>query len=237
MEPVVHLRSTVALLGRFPALAGVDLDVGAGEVVMLRGANGAGKTTLLRTCAGLVAVARGEARVLDVDLVADRAAVRPLVGLLGHATALYDDLTALDNVRFWAKAAGVDPAGAANALARVAVSDRLADVAVTRLSTGQRRRVSLAALIVRRPRLWLLDEPHAGLDADARDLLDGLVLEAAEKGATVLLASHELDRAVGLADRVVTIGGGVVTATEPGERPSLRAPLEPSLRPRLEAAG
>jgi heme ABC exporter ATP-binding subunit CcmA len=229
MEPVVHLRSTVALLGRFPALAGVDLDVGAGEVVMLRGANGAGKTTLLRTCAGLVAVARGEARVLDVDLVADRAAVRPLVGLLGHATALYDDLTALDNVRFWAKAAGVDPANAVGALDRVAVADRLADVAVSRLSTGQRRRVSLAALIVRRPRLWLLDEPHAGLDADARDLLDGLVLEAAGKGATVLLASHELDRAVGLADRVVTIGGGVVTATEAGERSTLR--------PRLEAAG
>jgi heme ABC exporter ATP-binding subunit CcmA len=229
MEPVVHLRSTVALLGRFPALAGVDLDVDAGEVVMVRGSNGAGKTSLLRTCAGLLAVASGEARVLGVDLVNDRAAVRPLVGMLGHATALYDDLTPLDNVRFWAKAAGVDAADAPGALARVALPDRLDHVAVSKLSAGQRRRVSLASLIVRRPRLWLLDEPHAGLDADARDLLDDLVLEAAGLGATVVFASHELDRAAALADRVVTIGGGIVVGTEPGGRGTRR--------PRLEAAG
>jgi heme ABC exporter ATP-binding subunit CcmA len=229
MEPVVHLRSTVALLGRFPALAGVDLDVDAGEVVMVRGANGAGKTTLLRTCAGLLAITSGEARVLDVDLVTDRAAVRPLVGLLGHATGLYDDLTALDNVRFWAKAGGVDPSDAPAALTRVALPDRLEHVPVSRLSAGQRRRVSLAALIVRRPRLWLLDEPHAGLDATARDLLDELVQEAAEAGATVVFASHELERAAALADRVVTIGGGIVIDTEPGGRGRRR--------PRLEAAG
>src|SRR6187549_3787714 len=108
MEPVVQLRGAVTLLGRFPALAGIDLEVAAGEVVLLRGPNGAGKTTLLRCLAGLVPLARGEASVLGHDLTDRRQAraVRRRVGLLGHATGLYDELTAIDNVRFWGRAAG-----------------------------------------------------------------------------------------------------------------------------------
>src|SRR5690606_17868766 len=98
MEPVVHLRDAVALLGRFPALAGIDLEVRRGEVVLLRGPNGAGKTTVLRVCAGLVPVVRGEAVVLGHDLRHDPRPVRRRVGLLGHATGLFDDLTVADNV-------------------------------------------------------------------------------------------------------------------------------------------
>ncbi|HMT62784.1 MAG TPA: ATP-binding cassette domain-containing protein, partial [Microthrixaceae bacterium] len=98
--------------------------------------------------------------------------------------------------------------------ARAALAERLRSVAVARLSSGQRRRVSLAAMIVRRPRLWLLDEPHAGLDAEGRDLLDAMIAEAAASGATVLFASHELDRAVAVASRCVTIAGGVVVADD-----------------------
>ncbi|MDQ4069634.1 MAG: ATP-binding cassette domain-containing protein, partial [Actinomycetota bacterium] len=93
MALAVRLRSAVSLLGRFPALAGVDLDVEQGEIVLVQGANGAGKTTLLRACAGLVAFTAGEADVLGHDLREDRKAVRRRIGLLGHATFLYDDLT------------------------------------------------------------------------------------------------------------------------------------------------
>jgi len=100
MEPVIHLRSAVCLLGRFPALAGADLDVEQGEIVLLQGPNGAGKTTLLRACAGLLPVVDGEARVLGLDLRRSRRQVRRRVGLMGHATGLYDDLTVADNVRF-----------------------------------------------------------------------------------------------------------------------------------------
>src|SRR6266480_6353321 len=107
MGPVVHLRGAVSLLGRFPALAGVDLDVAAGEIVLIRAPNGAGKTTLLRACAGLVPVVEGEAVVLGCDLRVDRRAVRRRVGLLGHAGFLYDDLTVAENVRFAVRAAGV----------------------------------------------------------------------------------------------------------------------------------
>jgi heme ABC exporter ATP-binding subunit CcmA len=212
MEPVVHLRAAVALLGRFPALAGIDLDVARGEIVLLRGPNGAGKTTVLRACAGLVPVVRGEAVVLGHDLRRDPRPVRRHVGLLGHATGLFDDLTVADNVRFWGRACGADPGDIAAAMALVGLDGRLRDVSVGRLSAGQRRRTSLACLLARRPELWLLDEPHAGLDHETRDQLDGLIGRAVEQGATVLIASHELDRAESLAHRVVELAGGMTVA-------------------------
>lgn len=217
MAPVVHLQQAVALIGRFPALAGVDLDVDAGEVVLLRGPNGAGKTTLLRACAGLVPVVSGTATVLGCDLVADRGAVRRRVGLLGHATHLYDDLSVTENVDFWSRAAGATRSDGRAALERLEVATRLYDLPVRALSAGQRRRVSLAAVLARRPELWLLDEPHAGLDAAGRDVVDGLMAEAASVGATVLFASHELDRAEAVARRTVVIAGGAVQDDEVGE--------------------
>lgn len=210
MESVIHLRGAVTVLGRFPALAGIDLEVAAGEIVLLRGMNGAGKTTLLRLCAGLLPIVRGEASVLGHDLT-DRHQGRDLrrrVGLLGHATGLYDELTVTDNVRFWGGAAGASAVDIDAALVACGLDGALADRLVARLSAGQRRRTALACLISRRPELWLLDEPHAGLDRDGRDLLDGLVRIAVASGATVVLSSHELERAEALADRVVTITAG-----------------------------
>ncbi len=220
MEPVVSFRGAVCLLGRFPALAGVDLRVGAGEIVLLQGPNGAGKTTILRACAGLVPVSDGEATVLGVDLRTDRRAVRHRVGLLGHASGLYDDLTVADNVRFWARAGRSRTVDADAAMARLGLDGRLADVTVSRLSAGQRRRTSLAVLVARRPELWLLDEPHAALDQDGRDLVDSLMRDAVAAGATVLFASHELDRAVDLAHRTVAVAGGTARAAEPPAAPA-----------------
>ncbi len=209
---IIRLQAVVALLGRFPALAGIDLEVGPGEIVLLQGPNGAGKSTLLRLCAGLVRVESGEAEVLGRDLRSERAEVRRSVGLLGHDTALYDDLTVVENLGFWAAASRVETSAVGPALDRLGVGERLRGVPVSRLSAGQRRRVALAAVVVRRPELWLLDEPHAGLDQSGRDLVDGLVRDAAAAGATVLVASHELDRTVDLASRRITVAGGTVTA-------------------------
>lgn len=208
---IIRLHAAVALIGRFPALAGVDLEVGEGEVVLVQGPNGAGKSTLLRLCAGLMRLETGDGTVLGYDLASERPAVRRSVGLLGHDTALYDDLTVRENLDFWAKASRVDAAAVAPAMDRIGVADRLHDVAVGLLSAGQRRRVALAAIVVRRPRLWLLDEPHAGLDPSGRDLVDRLVADAAAAGATVLLSSHEVDRTLDLATRRITVAGGTVT--------------------------
>jgi heme ABC exporter ATP-binding subunit CcmA len=224
MDPVVELRGAVTLLGRFPALAGIDLEVAAGEVVLLRGSNGAGKTTLLRCLAGLVPLARGEAQVLGHDLTDRRQArsLRRRVGLLGHATGLYDELTATDNVRFWGRAAGARPEDVDAALDACGLSGRVGGLTVARLSAGQRRRTALACLLARRPELWLLDEPHAGLDHEGRDLLDDLVRRAQRAGATVVLASHELDRAEQLAERIVTIAGGTVAPADTADPEEVR---------------
>lgn len=212
MAPVIHLRSAVSLLGRFPALAGVDLDVDHGEIVLLEGPNGAGKTTLLKVCSGLVPVVEGEAVVLGFDLLRNRRSVRPRVGYLGHTTGLYDELTVAENLRFWTRAARARQADADAAARRMGLDGRLSGVTVSRLSAGQRRRVSIACLLARRPELWLLDEPHAGLDHETRDVVDGLVRDAAGAGATVVVASHERERAAQIAQRHVTIAGGVVVA-------------------------
>lgn len=218
MAPAVRLREAVALVGHFPLLTGVTLEVAEGEIVHLQGPNGAGKTSLLRLCCGLVALRSGEAVVLGHDLATDRRSVRRDVGLLGHASFLYDDLSGEENVRFALRAAGLSGREAAvrtrGALDRLALSGRLASTPVSRLSAGQRRRTAIAVLLGRQPRLWLLDEPHAGLDQASRDLLDGIVAESREAGATVLLSSHEIARATAVADRVVHIAGGRVT-TEP----------------------
>lgn len=211
MSPAIRLHGVVALLGRFPALAGVDLVVEPGEVVLIQGPNGAGKSTLLRLCAGLLSLAEGSATVLGIDLASNRRAVRPLIGLLGHKSALYEDLTVTENVRFWAEVCGAGTDQVDPALDRLGIA-RLADQTVNSLSAGQRRRTSLAATVVRRPKLWLLDEPHAGLDQAGRDLVDGLVNDAVSAGATVLVASHELERVRPIATRAVTVAGGTVYA-------------------------
>jgi heme ABC exporter ATP-binding subunit CcmA len=206
----VRLDGVVSLIDQFPALAGVDLDVAEGSLILVRGPNGAGKSTLLRLCAGLASLDAGTASILGHDLATPkgRRLIRRETGLLAHQTFLYDELTVHQNLHFWSQANRVDPAVIPPILDRLGLSGRLLDVPAANLSAGQRRRTSLAVLICRRPRLWLLDEPHAGLDQAGRELVDELMGEATEAGATVLVASHDTDRVRALVDRTVTVVGG-----------------------------
>ncbi len=218
--PAVFMAGVVAVLGTFPALSGLDLSVERGRVCVLKGPNGAGKTTVLRVAAGLVPALRGTVTVLGSDVRADRRSVRRHLGYLGHATGLYADLSVEQNVQFAVRAASsvsIGAAGVANAsigaaLARLGLDGRLRDLRVAHLSAGQRRRVALASLLARDVPLWLLDEPHAALDPDGRDLLDDLVREAADRGTSVLIASHDTERAARLAHSIVTLEGGRVAS-------------------------
>ena len=208
METVIELKGVVAVLGTFPALAGVSLSVQRGEILLLQGPNGAGKTSLLRVCAGLMPIERGTGTILGIDLATNRQDIRTRVGLLGHTNGLYLDLTVEQNIQFWASTVGASQEEVANAMSTMRVDGRLAKVKAGQLSAGQRRRTALTSLIVRRAEIWLLDEPHAGLDAAGSDELDALLRNAVAAGATVVLASHESERAASLATRTVTVDGG-----------------------------
>lgn len=224
MSAIVRLRSVVCLLGRFPALAGVDLDVAPGEIVLVTGPNGAGKTTLVRLVAGLIAPYSGEAVVRGHDLFTDRRAARAGVALVGHETHCYDDLTAAENLRFFARAAGRPDAetGVTDVLERIALGPA-ASVRHRGLSAGQRRRLALGVALVRAPEMLLLDEAHAGLDATGRGVLDAVVRAAPGEGRTVVMVSHELDVARPLATREVRVDGGRVVDGAPADAPAAKA--------------
>jgi len=213
-DPVIDLEGLVVVLGGFPALAGADLRVERGEILLLAGPNGAGKTTLLRACAGMTRPVRGSGRVLGFDLLRERESIRAGVGLVGHRNGLYADLTVQENLRFWGAASGATSSEIEAAASAMAVDGRLATAPGRRLSAGQRRRTARAGLVVRRAALWLLDEPHTGLDAQGRDELDALLRRAAVSGATVVFASHEADRADQLATRSVRVVAGRVEAVD-----------------------
>ena len=197
MEPVVHFRAAVSLLGRFPALAGVDLDVAGRDRARCRVPNGAGKTTLLRACAGLVPVVVGHARVLGHDLTARRGA------RCGRRSGSSATPPASTTTSRWPTTSASGPGPPAPDQPRPTrpwpASGSTAgcvDVAVARLSAGQRRRTSLAALVARRPRAVAARRaPRRPRPGRPRRCVDGLIRDAVAAGATVVLASHELDRA------------------------------------------
>ncbi|HAY51429.1 MAG: heme ABC exporter ATP-binding protein CcmA [Acidimicrobiaceae bacterium] len=209
----MDLQEAVVTLGQFPALTGVTLKVAKGEIVTIKGPNGAGKSTLLRLCAGLLPVREGSAYVLGENLNANRRAIRQDVGLLGHKTGLYEDLTVEENVAFWGSMVRAGKDEINKAIKIMGVDGRLRKVLVRQLSAGQRRRTSFAGLVVQRPSLWLLDEPHAALDTEGRDLVDNLIQEAAASGATVLLVSHAPKEVSSPSPtRIVAIAGGRITS-------------------------
>lgn len=227
---VIRLEGAISLIGQFPALAGVDFAVGEGEIVLVKGPNGAGKSTLLRLCAGLAPLSGGTGSIMgyDLDVRDQRRQVRRQAGLLAHETFLYDELSVEENVWFWARANRVDPKAVEPILDRLELSERLRSVKVSGLSAGQRRRTALAVVVCRRPRLWLLDEPHAGLDQTGRDFVDDLVTKAVGFGSTVVIASHDIDRASTLATRIVTIAGGRMAGSGPGGYVAVAEPAPPA---------
>ena len=210
MHSVVDFSGVIALRGQYPVLAGLDLCIEQGEIVLLQGPNGAGKTSLLRACSGLLSIASGTASVLGYDLLASNQEMRKHIGFVAHQNHLYSDLWVRDQLSFRARAAGGHDGDIRSICDRMEISERLLQLPTESLSAGQQRRVAIASVALRRPRLWLLDEPHAGLDSEGRDLLDSLLQDVAKAGATIVFASHEINRAETIATRSISILGGQV---------------------------
>jgi heme ABC exporter ATP-binding subunit CcmA len=191
--PAVELRGVTRVFGAAPAVVRVDLRVERGETVVLRGPNGAGKSTLLRIAATALSPTYGSGRVLGYDLLRERDEIRRRTELLGHHTRLYEDLTATENLRFACTLFGLSKDGVTGALEQVGLKD-MAGERVRTFSQGMRQRVAVARAILRKPQLLLLDEPFAGLDERAKDVVDEAIREAQQEGRTVLLATHDLAR-------------------------------------------
>jgi heme ABC exporter ATP-binding subunit CcmA len=208
--PLVHLADAVVFANGFPLLSGVDLDLAPASLNVLTGANGAGKTSLLRLLAGLVPLTSGEGTVCGIDLRnGDRRQLRRRVGWLGHEGSFYADLSVEENLRFCARALQRPLTGIGEVLERVGLESR-SGTTTKQLSAGQRRRLGLAWLLLRRAELWLLDEPYASLDDQGREFFDRLLAEVTAAGATVVVSAHDPLRSGALRPRTVHLAGGRV---------------------------
>jgi heme ABC exporter ATP-binding subunit CcmA len=216
VSPLIRAVGLRKRYGVHRVLDGVNLDVRSGEALALLGANGAGKTTLLRTFATLCRPSAGAVTVAGHDCARQAEQVRRHVGYVAHGSHLYEDLTAGENLRFWGALAGARVAGDAvlGALAAVEL-DTATDDRVRTFSAGMKRRLSLARLLLTRPRVLLLDEPFASLDQRAIKWLEEHLLARKAEGAAIVMSTHSLGRELGLADRVAILAEGRVAVDVP----------------------
>ncbi len=207
----VELSGVARRFGRRWVLRGADLTVTRGESIALMGRNGSGKTTLLRVIATLLRPSRGTGRVLGFDLAHDAPQVRERVGLLGHHAGLYEDLTAGENLRFSLQMAGqpYHPQAIEKVLEQVGLATER-DERVRGFSVGMRRRLALARLFLRPPRLLLLDEPYAAFDSDGVDLVNAFAQNIAGGDGSVIVVTHDIARALPAVQRVMRIENGRV---------------------------
>jgi heme exporter protein A len=192
----IVVRSVTRTFGATAALRGVDLELAAGSLVFLEGPNGAGKSTLLSVLGTVLRPTSGS--VVYEPVGADVMEVRRHLGWLAHDSHCYRQLTARENVELAARIHGVPVDGVWDRVASRVAAESLAARAVGTLSRGQRQRVALARALVHSPSVLLLDEPWSGLDSASSKLLERVVLEERERGALVVVVSHE----PGLADRL-----------------------------------
>lgn len=205
----LELEDIARRFGRRWVLRGISLEISAGEAVALMGRNGSGKTTLLRVIATSLRPMRGRGSVFGCQLVGEAGEIRHLVGTLGHHAGLYDDLTAFENLHFAMQMYGLSPGRAQleRALDEVGLGAETKE-RVRGFSAGMRRRLALARLILRPPRLLLLDEPYAAFDQSGIERVNAYVRQIVQDGGAVLIATHDLARASRVAHRVVCIEDG-----------------------------
>jgi heme ABC exporter ATP-binding subunit CcmA len=207
MLGAIELHQLWKFYGDYPALRDLSIDVAEGSCCALIGRNGAGKTTLLRIVAGLSPYQRGTARIFGKSPRSE--AARCQIGFLGHGIGVYEDLSAIENLTFFAHIVGVRNTRAAvdQWLERVGLA-RVRNMPVRQFSRGMRQRLALARTFLHSPKLLLLDEPFTSLDDRAIAMLAELLLEAQQRGATIVLSTHQIREALSAASDVALIENG-----------------------------
>jgi len=211
---MISVRKLVKRFGTKTVLRGVDFNVSAGEFVALLGPNGAGKTTFLRVLASLSRPSLGEVTVAGHKLPSQAAEVRARLGVVSHLPLLYNDLSAEENLQFYARMYGiVNPQSRIiEVLELVGLESRRKDLVRT-FSRGMTQRLTIGRAILHDPQVILFDEPYTGLDQDASEMLDDVLRTVAKQGRTVVMTSHDLARAEDLATRFDVLSRGVIAAS------------------------
>lgn len=201
----------------WPVLWDLDLTVPWGETLSLFGANGAGKTTLLRILSTSVRPDGGTVRIAGRDLRRQTAEVRRRIGVVGHRSFLYEDLTPRENLNYYARLYGISDrqATVAAALNRVGLSART-DHRVRTLSNGMQKRAAIARAILHQPDVLLLDEPEAGLDRDSRQMLGDLLAEWTSEGRSAALTTHDIELGLAWGHRAAVLSGGRLSFPDGG---------------------
>lgn len=209
---MIQVKRLVKRFGPLTVLKELDFEVRSGEFVALLGPNGAGKTTLLRILSSLSKPNSGLVQVASYRLPEGAVAVRAQLGVVSHQTLLYGDLTAEENLSFFARLYGVEKSRIGDVLDLVGLSRRKSDL-VRVFSRGMQQRLAIGRAILHNPRILLLDEPHTGLDQEAGEILDNLLREIALEGRTVVMTSHDLIRAAELSSRMDILSKGKIKAS------------------------
>jgi heme ABC exporter ATP-binding subunit CcmA len=220
---MISVRKLVKRFGVKPVLKGLDFSVEAGEFVALIGPNGAGKTTFLRILASLSRPTLGSVSIAGYSLPGQAASIRHKLGVVSHLPLLYGDLTAEENLQFYGRMYDVQNSGQriAEVLKMVDLTDRRRDLVRT-FSRGMQQRLAIGRAVLHDPEVMLFDEPHTGLDQDACQMLDEVLLNVAASGRTVVMTSHDLVRVADLASRIDILSRGVITAS------ILRSAMDPN---------
>jgi heme exporter protein A len=211
---MITVKKLVKRFGLKTVLRGVDFEVQPGEFVALLGPNGAGKTTFLRILASLSRPSLGEVIVAGHHLPHEAAAVRARLGVVSHLPLLYGDLTADENLRFYARMYNLADIELriTEVLEMVGLENRRRDLVRT-FSRGMQQRLAIGRAVLHDPDVMLFDEPYTGLDQDASSMLDDVLKTVAAAGRTVVMTSHDLARAEDLATRFDILSRGVISAT------------------------
>ena len=224
---MIRVENVSKSFGGKHALRGVDFRIAEGEYVALLGVNGAGKTTLIKILATLSRPTSGQIAIAGDSLQERPARVRRLIGVMSHQTFLYGDLSADENLRFYARMYGVSDADRRidELLHQVNLHTRRYDLVRT-FSRGMQQRLSLARALLHRPKILLLDEPFAGLDINAAAMLSELLQKSIAEDSTVLITTHDIRFALDRARRILLIKDGRITADEPSSSLSFQGIAE-----------
>lgn len=208
---MIKIQQLVKAFGHRVVLRGVDLAIQEGDFVTLMGANGAGKTTLMHIIATLSKPTGGRLSIAGYDLAESASQLRRFIGLVSHKTLLYDDLTADQNLRFYARMYDVPdaPDRIELVLNQVGLWGRQHDPVRT-YSRGMQQRLAIARSILHNPPILLLDEPDTGLDQHAADMLSELLRAVDVSQRTILMTTHNLERGLALGDRVIILARGKI---------------------------